>query len=122
MNRTNDGGKVVFQQDQRSRFARNVRATLAHDNADVCSLECRRVVDARLLGDSRSGARMVASDHHHANAGALALRHGGGQEINTGEAGLAIVADLVQLYGGSLQLGTSPLGGLKLELRLPAVS
>jgi signal transduction histidine kinase len=36
--------------------------------------------------------------------------------------GLAIVADLVQLYGGSLQLGTSTLGGLKLELRLPAVS
>jgi signal transduction histidine kinase len=36
--------------------------------------------------------------------------------------GLAIVADLVQLYGGSLQLGTSMLGGLKLELYLPAVS
>jgi signal transduction histidine kinase len=36
--------------------------------------------------------------------------------------GLAIVADLVQLYGGSLQLGTSTLGGLKLELFLPAVS
>ena len=36
--------------------------------------------------------------------------------------GLAIVEDLVQLYGGSLQLGTSSLGGLKLELRLPAVS
>ncbi len=36
--------------------------------------------------------------------------------------GLAIVADLVQLYGGSLQLGTSTLGGLKLELHLPAVS
>jgi len=36
--------------------------------------------------------------------------------------GLAIVADLVQLYGGRLQLGTSTLGGLKLELYLPAVS
>ncbi len=36
--------------------------------------------------------------------------------------GLAIVADLVQLYGGSMQLGTSTLGGLKLELYLPAVS
>jgi signal transduction histidine kinase len=36
--------------------------------------------------------------------------------------GLAIVADLVQLYGGRLQLGTSALGGLKLELYLPAVS
>jgi signal transduction histidine kinase len=34
--------------------------------------------------------------------------------------GLAIVADLVALYGGSLQLGRSALGGLKVELQLPA--
>jgi signal transduction histidine kinase len=35
--------------------------------------------------------------------------------------GLAIVADLVALYGGSLQLGQSALGGLKVELLLPSV-
>jgi signal transduction histidine kinase len=34
--------------------------------------------------------------------------------------GLAIVADLVELYGGSIVLGASPLGGLRAELRLPA--
>jgi signal transduction histidine kinase len=34
--------------------------------------------------------------------------------------GLAIVADLVALYGGSLQLGRSAPGGLKVELQLPA--
>ena len=34
--------------------------------------------------------------------------------------GLAIVADLVALYGGSLQLGQSALGGLKVELLLPS--
>ncbi len=34
--------------------------------------------------------------------------------------GLAIVADLVELYGGSIVLGSSPLGGLRAELRLPA--
>jgi hypothetical protein len=44
---------VVGANNQSSRFARNVRATLAHDNADVCSLECRRVVDA------------IASHGHH---------------------------------------------------------
>ncbi|MCP5409841.1 MAG: sensor histidine kinase [Chromatiaceae bacterium] len=35
--------------------------------------------------------------------------------------GLAIVSDLVQLYGGSIVLDASPLGGLRLLLTLPAV-
>ena len=34
--------------------------------------------------------------------------------------GLAIVDELAQLYGGQLILGTSALGGLRAELRLPA--
>jgi signal transduction histidine kinase len=34
--------------------------------------------------------------------------------------GLAIAADLAALYGGSLSLGSAPLGGLRAELRLPA--
>jgi signal transduction histidine kinase len=33
--------------------------------------------------------------------------------------GLAIVADLVELYGGSIALSSSPLGGLRATLRLP---
>jgi signal transduction histidine kinase len=33
--------------------------------------------------------------------------------------GLAIVADLVDLYGGSISLGSSQLGGLRATLRLP---
>jgi signal transduction histidine kinase len=34
--------------------------------------------------------------------------------------GLAIVRDLVELYGGSIALGESPLGGLRVEVTLPA--
>ena len=34
--------------------------------------------------------------------------------------GLAIVADLVELYGGAIALASSPLGGLRATLRLPA--
>jgi signal transduction histidine kinase len=34
--------------------------------------------------------------------------------------GLAIVADLVELYGGSITLTASPLGGLRATLKLPA--
>jgi signal transduction histidine kinase len=33
--------------------------------------------------------------------------------------GLAIVSDLVELYGGSIVLEDSPLGGLRARLRLP---
>ena len=35
--------------------------------------------------------------------------------------GLSIVVELAALYGGSLALGTAPLGGLRAELVLPAV-
>jgi signal transduction histidine kinase len=34
--------------------------------------------------------------------------------------GLSIVTDLAALYGGSLTLGSSPIGGLRAELVLPA--
>jgi signal transduction histidine kinase len=34
--------------------------------------------------------------------------------------GLAIVADLVELYGGSIALGSSPIGGLRATLTLPS--
>ncbi len=34
--------------------------------------------------------------------------------------GLAIVRDLAELYGGSISLGRSPLGGLRARLQLPA--
>ena len=36
--------------------------------------------------------------------------------------GLAIVRDLAELYGGSIALGVSPLGGLQASLRLPSTS
>ena len=34
--------------------------------------------------------------------------------------GLSIVVDLAALYGGRLTLGTAPIGGLRVELVLPA--
>ena len=34
--------------------------------------------------------------------------------------GLAIVRDLVELYAGTIALSVSPLGGLRVELRLPS--
>ena len=34
--------------------------------------------------------------------------------------GLSIVVELAGLYGGALNLGTAPIGGLRAELALPA--
>jgi signal transduction histidine kinase len=34
--------------------------------------------------------------------------------------GLAIVRDLVELYGGSISLGGSPLGGVRATLTMPS--
>jgi hypothetical protein len=34
---------------------------------------------------------------------------------------LSIVVDLAALYGGSLSLGSAPIGGLRAELVLPGV-
>ena len=36
--------------------------------------------------------------------------------------GLAIVRDLAELYGGSITLEDTPMGGLRARLRLPAVT
>ena len=36
--------------------------------------------------------------------------------------GLAVVRDLARLYGGEIRLDRSPLGGLRAELQLPAIS
>jgi len=41
-----------------------------------------------------------------------------GQEIQSG-LGLAIVRDLADIYGGSIALESSPVGGLRARLTLP---
>ena len=36
--------------------------------------------------------------------------------------GLAIVRDIAKLYGGTMELAESPLGGLEVRLNLPAIA
>jgi signal transduction histidine kinase len=66
------------------------------------------------IGDDGPG---IAADQR-----ALALQRGGRlDERKPGSGlGLTIALDLATLYGGSLTLGQSPLGGLKVQLDLPA--
>ena len=66
------------------------------------------------IGDDGPG---IAADQR-----ATALQRGGRlDERKSGSGlGLTIALDLATLYGGTLTLGQSPLGGLKVELDLPA--
>lgn len=66
------------------------------------------------IGDDGPG---IAADQR-----AKALQRGGRLDERTPGSGLGltIALDLATLYGGSLTLGQSPLGGLKVELDLPA--
>jgi signal transduction histidine kinase len=41
------------------------------------------------------------------------------QQVRGSGLGLAIVSDLAELYGGSVTLETSPLGGTRARLQLP---
>ena len=41
------------------------------------------------------------------------------QQVGGSGLGLAIVSDLAELYGGSVALETSPLGGTRARLQLP---
>jgi signal transduction histidine kinase len=67
------------------------------------------------IGDDGPG---IAAEHR-----AKALQRGGRLDERTPGSGLGltIALDLATLYGGSLTLGRSALGGLKVELDLPAV-
>uniref|UniRef100_UPI0028C41C38 ATP-binding protein n=1 Tax=Accumulibacter sp. TaxID=2053492 RepID=UPI0028C41C38 len=93
------------------------------DNA--CKWARSRVeVDARLdrqcllVGIDDDGPGIAAGDRD------AVLRRGvrADQQVSGSGLGLAIVDDLARLYGGELGLANSPLGGLRVVLKLPAAA
>ena len=68
------------------------------------------------IGDDGPG---IAAEHH-----ATALRRGGrlDETVPGSGLGLSIASDLAALYGGTLTLGRSALGGLQVDLDLPAAA
>jgi len=83
-------------------------------SADLSAKTAERPVFQMLIDDDGKG---LTPDQREA-----ALRRGLRlDETKPGSGlGLSIVVDLASLYGGALKLGTSPAGGLRAELRLPA--
>ena len=74
LDRLHDGREVVIQEHQGSRFARHVRASSAHGDADMRGFQGGRVVDA-----------VTGHRHHFAlgferlNDAQLLLRHDSGE-------------------------------------------
>ena len=92
---------------------------------DVAAVQSGELVEHRSESSSRRathGMRRrlpVEQTDQRAKIGKRGLRL---DETKPGSGlGLSIVSDLVQSYGGSMQLAASTRGGLKVELELPAV-
>ncbi len=83
------------------------------ESSIILDIECEpERIRLRVADD---GPGMTATDRD------AALRRGGrlDQARSGSGLGLAIVAELVQLYGGELELGSAPQGGLLAEVSLP---
>ena len=96
------------------------------DNA--CKWASARVVIEVVLGTAGAGPAGGADRGRRRRAGAhaaereqVARRGRRLDETKPGSGlGLSIVVELAALYGGALNLGNSPIGGLRAELVLPA--
>jgi len=98
------------------------------DNAGKWARERVAIRAARAVGDPDPAPFLVAEIDDDGpgldkNARAAAVERGKRlDESRPGSGlGLSIVVDLASIYGGSLELDESPLGGLRASLRLPCV-
>ena len=94
------------------------------DNA--CKWARSRVAISSSIASSEDDARVIISVDDDGlgvdpSMRAQVLQRGvrADQQVAGSGLGLAIVADLAELYGGSVTLETSPLGGTRARLRLP---
>jgi signal transduction histidine kinase len=84
------------------------------------------LVERQNAGDAAPKLRIIVDDDGRglstAERATVARRGQRLDETKPGSGlGLSIVTDLAALYGGSLTLGTAPIGGLRAELVLPGV-
>ncbi|WP_315707365.1 MULTISPECIES: sensor histidine kinase [unclassified Bradyrhizobium] len=99
------------------------------DNA--CKWATSRVsIEAALMPPAQAGAApmlriVVDDDGRGLSAAERAQVSRRGQRLDESKPGsglgLSIVSDLAALYGGSLTLSDAPIGGLRAELKLPAI-
>ena len=108
-------------------FARVQREDLDELLGNLIDNACKWATSRVVIGSSLDAGYVVATVDDDGPGLAAELREAVLQRgVRADEAapgsglGLAIVVDLAELYGGSIALGPSPLGGLRATLRLPS--
>src|SRR6478736_6695268 len=102
-------------------LARTIEKT-HHDKEVPIDLDIQ-AADARFRGERQDLEEMVGNlvDNACKWAGSRVSIEVIGEQTKPGSGlGLSIVVELAGLYGGALNLGTAPIGGLRAELVLPA--
>src|SRR6478736_4199528 len=102
-------------------LARTIEKT-HHDKEITIDLDIQ-AADARFRGERQDLEEMVGNlvDNACKWAGSRVSIEVIGEQTKPGSGlGLSIVVELAGLYGGALNLGTAPIGGLRAELVLPA--
>jgi signal transduction histidine kinase len=107
-------------------FARTQREDLDEMLGNLIDNACKWATSRVQIGSSVDRSEIVVTIDDDGPGVAVELRDSVLQRgVRADEAapgsglGLAIVADLAELYGGSITLASSPLGGLRATLRLP---
>jgi signal transduction histidine kinase len=107
-------------------FARTQREDLDEMLGNLIDNACKWAISRVQIGSAIEGGEIVATIDDNGPGLAAELRETVRRRgVRADEAapgsglGLAIVTELAELYGGSITLGPSPLGGVRATLRLP---
>lgn len=112
----NGSGMVRFEQQDLQEIAGNLLENAINWAENRVSFSARLGVEGLELVIEDDGPGLSADDIEQALTRGARL-----DESRSGSGlGLAIVKELVELYGGSLELARSPLGGLRASARFPA--
>ena len=128
LRRLHDGRGIAIQVNAAAdHVVRARREDLDEMLGNLLDNACKWAASTVILGSSRRGDRVVVTVDDDGPGLDASLREAVLQRgIRADEAapgsgvGLAIVRDLVELHGGSISLDTSPTGGLRAQLELPA--
>lgn len=113
-------GRVTGSRTQLERVIRNLGDNAArHARARVAIATAQRAGSVVLSVDD-DGPGIPVAERDHAFERFVRLDEGRSRDAGGVGLGLSIVREIVRAHGGDVSLGDSPLGGLHVEIRLPA--
>ncbi|MFC5381570.1 ATP-binding protein [Aquipuribacter nitratireducens] len=114
-------GRVQGDEDALRRVVGNLLDNAVRNTGTTVRPALREESDEVVLVVDDDGPGVPAGDRERVFERFVRLDAGRGRAAGGTGLGLAIVRQVVTSHGGSVRLGTSPLGGARVEVRLPAV-